>query len=454
MPVGDPLTLTREELYELVWSKPMIELAKDFGISDVAVAKRCRRLGVPVPGRGYWARVVAGQTPRQAPLKKRVDEDADYSALTFDAPREEPTQPKVGTAEHDALRQRIEQLPLNLAVELKSASPAVKRTAVQLKRARRWDVSWQRGEKSGPTIAINVSEAVVDRALILCERLLVGAAALGWTFGPRSSEKEEGRRGPYREPSAVQVPAFGQLTVEGESLAFRIDERRRQVDHVLTDDEKCRIRRKEFVYPPKWDFHPSGELRLHMSDGDSRYTHRTWKDSARHSLEDQVPSILRGLLDRALQIKAIREERRLEAIEQRRREILKLEQSERRRANAELIHALEIQAGSWFRARLLRGYLKALLRRHGKDPIEVKLQGKTVNFVEWAQHYIDQLDPLSETPHHPDLVRDRHDYRTAGEVTEEVGRLVGSSWDKAWKVAAPSVYEGDENEDEDDFDDE
>jgi hypothetical protein len=30
-----PLTLSREDLYELAWSKPMSELSKDFGISDV-----------------------------------------------------------------------------------------------------------------------------------------------------------------------------------------------------------------------------------------------------------------------------------------------------------------------------------------------------------------------------------------------------------------------------------
>jgi hypothetical protein len=51
---GEPLTLSREDLYELVWSKPMTELAQDFALSDVALAKRCRKLGVPVPGRGYW----------------------------------------------------------------------------------------------------------------------------------------------------------------------------------------------------------------------------------------------------------------------------------------------------------------------------------------------------------------------------------------------------------------
>lgn len=45
-----PLTLTREDLYELAWSKPISELAKDFGISDVGLAKRCKRLGIPTPG--------------------------------------------------------------------------------------------------------------------------------------------------------------------------------------------------------------------------------------------------------------------------------------------------------------------------------------------------------------------------------------------------------------------
>jgi hypothetical protein len=49
---GNRLTLSREDRYELAWFKPMSELAKDFGISNVALAKRCRRLGVPVPGRG------------------------------------------------------------------------------------------------------------------------------------------------------------------------------------------------------------------------------------------------------------------------------------------------------------------------------------------------------------------------------------------------------------------
>lgn len=37
---------TREELYTLVWSKPTRTIAKELGISDVALGKTCRKLSV------------------------------------------------------------------------------------------------------------------------------------------------------------------------------------------------------------------------------------------------------------------------------------------------------------------------------------------------------------------------------------------------------------------------
>jgi hypothetical protein len=76
------LEISREDLYELVWSKPMLELARDFKISDVGLARRCRRLGIPVPGRGYWARLDAGQKPHRPKLPAREAEPGDESALT------------------------------------------------------------------------------------------------------------------------------------------------------------------------------------------------------------------------------------------------------------------------------------------------------------------------------------------------------------------------------------
>ena len=64
------MRLTREELYQRVWSKSMVQLAKEWGISDRGLAKACRRLLVPVPPKGYWARLEAGQKPGRPKLPR------------------------------------------------------------------------------------------------------------------------------------------------------------------------------------------------------------------------------------------------------------------------------------------------------------------------------------------------------------------------------------------------
>lgn len=60
--------MTREELFERVWTEPVWNLAKEWGLSDRGLAKACGRLEVPLPSRGYWAKVQAGQRPRRPKL--------------------------------------------------------------------------------------------------------------------------------------------------------------------------------------------------------------------------------------------------------------------------------------------------------------------------------------------------------------------------------------------------
>jgi hypothetical protein len=86
-----PMTLSREDLYELAWTKPLSELAKDFKTSDVALGERCKRLGIPVPGRGYWARVDTGQKPYRPRLAKRESQWHDEGALTVTPSQKRPT---------------------------------------------------------------------------------------------------------------------------------------------------------------------------------------------------------------------------------------------------------------------------------------------------------------------------------------------------------------------------
>jgi len=59
---GDGWTdVSGEELYQLIWGKPIHTLSKEFGISDVGLAKICKRNNIPRPERGYWARLHSGQ---------------------------------------------------------------------------------------------------------------------------------------------------------------------------------------------------------------------------------------------------------------------------------------------------------------------------------------------------------------------------------------------------------
>ena len=60
--------ISREQLYEEVWAEPVTKVAERYGVSGVAVAKWCRKLNVPRPGRGYWAQKSAGHRVKQLPL--------------------------------------------------------------------------------------------------------------------------------------------------------------------------------------------------------------------------------------------------------------------------------------------------------------------------------------------------------------------------------------------------
>lgn len=53
----------------LVRSQPLGQVADRFGVSDKALAKWCKQLGVNLPGRGYWAKVTAGKDPSSGPAK-------------------------------------------------------------------------------------------------------------------------------------------------------------------------------------------------------------------------------------------------------------------------------------------------------------------------------------------------------------------------------------------------
>lgn len=462
----NPLTLTRQQLYDLVWSKPVRDVAKDFGMSDVALAKRCRAVRVPIPPRGYWAKVAAGKTPRKTPLPKhRSGRYADAATesmpdtgptVTF-TPRPAPPPPEPETPpspEAAALRARIDALKIAPLESLLLAHPAVLRTAVRLKRLKSRDIAWPRGARVGPILQVtNVSDAQIDRAPRVLDAVLRACEAMGWYFeSPPRKEEPPGRARGDWGPKPPQPPVFGHLLVEGEPLQLKIDERRRQFDHVPTATELADKKAGRYVWMPRFDFEPSGELRLHLFDAGSSSMRKIWKDTKAHPLETQARKILHGLLDHALDLKRDREERRLRDIARREHEREEALVRQRRAAHAELIEELERQAGAWHRSQFLRRYLRAARRVPGDVTFTAELQGKPTDFLAWAEHYVNQLDPLHIEQHDPNLMHETPHPSYYGNPKDrdrfekELVRLAGHTWERASKLATSPTASDDDPE--------
>jgi hypothetical protein len=74
----EAVVMTRQELYDRLWSEPTRTVAASIGVSDVAVAKVCRRADIPIPERGYWARKQANKPVEQRPLPPRFPGASDF----------------------------------------------------------------------------------------------------------------------------------------------------------------------------------------------------------------------------------------------------------------------------------------------------------------------------------------------------------------------------------------
>ena len=87
------INIDRNTLYEELWSLPTQQVAMKYGISDVGLAKICRKHQIPRPPRGYWARVRSGQSVRRTPLPKVGDDLQQVYIQSATMPGGEQTPP-------------------------------------------------------------------------------------------------------------------------------------------------------------------------------------------------------------------------------------------------------------------------------------------------------------------------------------------------------------------------
>ena len=256
-------------------------------------------------------------------------------------------------------------------------------------------------------------------------------------------------------------PQFADLDVEGRRIQFQIEERAEVRDLPPTATDLAKQKRNPYFRPERrtetiW----SGRLRIKRPRPDYPYhlDGKSWFETKTRTLDVLIPRVLADFRAVAARMQEVDERQERDRLERERLAKVAAELAARRAANEKLIHSLEAQAGAWHRAQYLRRYLRAARRAFGPEGITARSGSDEIDFLGWAEHYVNQLDPLHTEPRDADCVHERDSYYGAEEKRpqESLERLIGFGWENTAKLRAHSddalEYE-DEDDDEDEFDD-
>lgn len=97
--------VSREELYQLVWSEPMTKVADRYGVSGSYLARICAVLNVPRPERGYWAKLAVGKAPNAEPLPEA--QPGDQASWSKDGELRAPPKARIPPARRLGTQVRI-----------------------------------------------------------------------------------------------------------------------------------------------------------------------------------------------------------------------------------------------------------------------------------------------------------------------------------------------------------
>jgi len=327
--------MKRSKLYELVWSKPMTKLGAELGISDVGLAKACRRHAIPVPPRGHWAKLQAGKASPKVPLPQ-AELDIEVSFTTVPPAQRQADvvrqrEAKAAVAEKTValraaapVRKEVDQRPHPL---VRATRDYCSRLPARVKRWERMSAHqrlYTDGERPPPNengrwilnvpdgLILTASEQALTWALGFLDRIFKELAAAG--------VKVVRQAGKDREPDAIECV----LGPERLKLGFREGYRRVK----LTAAEFAQAKAKG-SWAREWVYLPSGTFTFTFQ-GTEHGVSKGWTgtEDKLSALEDEI--IATGLL--LLEAQPKRREERL-AEERRRR--TEAEKAERRRRIAQ-----------------------------------------------------------------------------------------------------------------------
>jgi len=375
--IPDLRSLSREELYELVWSEAMAILAPKLGISDVGLKKRCLNLGIPTPSRGYWAKLQNGKKVKKEPLPATWTVMKKKKRL----PKSEDDLRKYTAPERDYSREKL--LPIVMAT----------RKAL-LKQKPNFEYGLCDVRQEG-VLRTKVSPSNIDRAIWLWSELIDECKQLGLSL-----VKDAGTA--FTDGKEIVTIELKEKT--GRYLADKPKVR---------DDPFPRFRLSEQTGPAS-EYAPTGFLQFRAEDVYEAPCAKQWADSATAPLDNKIFEVADCLL-KLLQRKAQREIEMKEAAVRRREEELRCYQEQEQQKHAQgRVRRLIRQAASLSQANEIRALVD---RVESADPKMVA--DATAQWIEWATKVADSLDPTREIvqrlvagsdpcePEHQDLYPDR-----------------------------------------------
>lgn len=354
---------TREGLYEQVWSAPVRDVAKGHGLSDVGLAKVCRKLRVPVPSRGYWQRQAAGKEVERDPLPPVEEgQPLDHVSRVWRDPRAA----ELGD-DTQALLAREQEADGSLTVPERLRRPhRLVRDAKSILRSLKGD--WRSLgalQKGRACLEVRAAGDALKRALRIADTLLKGLERRG--FEVRVTEPVEH----WDTRSKTQVCILGVW------VGFTIKESTTTVKSASPFGTV--------------DYRPNGKLTLTIESWEGGLR-RSWKDGKTQRVEDLLSDFICGLIiaadrARAAEMERERRERIRQEEEARRREAERL-----RAIEAHRVHDLHSRLTDWQTAGQIREFADAVEGAAVTRDGPLNPDSELARWLVWARERADVLE--------------------------------------------------------------
>lgn len=375
--MAEETRVSREELYEKVWTEPVRTVAKGFGVSDVALAKQCKKLKIPLSGRGYWSKKAAGKNVRRISLPALPPNDAVTPRAKAFSPSPIVSDPALPGPVAEQIA--FEADPANAIVvreDLRSPHPLVKATRDVLEGKGPVE-SWRMGRT--PRLDIDVSKQERRRALRIMDALVRAFEARGWKVGLGSGDDRK-----------------SYVTIFGQRLPFGIREMRKRVTDPPAQAERLLDGTMYRPWRSRQRDEYSGQLAFVIRYDWGHGVLKSWAETKTRRLEERLSDFIISLVKagyeelEAAKRSAERERERQEAEERWR--------AEERQREAEVARVRELlqQAESWGTSGRLHGYLMAVRAAAESQPGGLRPNTVLNNWLAWAESYARSIDPLQQ----------------------------------------------------------